>query len=211
MTSTAPDTPRKRGRPRGSSIDRAILKGAARAFAAHGYAACRIEDILQAAGVSRTHFYRRFSNKDQLYRRLVARHLDYAQRRLRAVPQGFEADLPPQERLRRIIETDVEVAFEAGPFLTVLLRDLGRSEAHADLWREKDAFFLDLLTDMIDAAGYPRPEPLLLAAIISGIEHILVGLTETEIDPEIRRQSAVALIGQLLSALRAPGAGDGSQ
>jgi len=161
--------------------------------------------------VSRTHFYRRFSNKDQLYRRLVARHLDYAQRRLRAVPQGFETDLSPQERLRRIIETDVEIAFEAGPFLTVLLRDLGRSEAHADLWQEKDAFFLALLSDMIDAAGYPQPEPLLLAAIISGIEHILVGLTETEPDPEIRRQRAVALIGQLLSALRAPGIGDRGQ
>lgn len=197
----APTTPRKRGRPPGSNATGTILKGAAAAFATHGYSACRIEDILQSAGISRTHFYRYFSNKDEVYRKLVERQLDYAQRRLRGVSKDFSPDMPPGERMNRIIEMDVEIALESGPFLTVMMRDMAQNEKHRDLWREKSRFFCALLSDLIVESGYSRPDPLLLGGIVSAIEHILVGLSEEDLELDAKRQRGVALIAQLLSSL----------
>lgn len=196
-----PTQPRKRGRPPGSNATGTILKGAAVAFATHGYSACRIEDILQSAGVSRTHFYRYFSNKDEVYRKLVERQLDYAQRRLRGVSKDFSPEMPPVERMRRIVEMDVEIALESGPFLTVMMRDMAQNEKHRDLWQAKGSFFCDLLAELIVGAGYSRPDPLLLGGIVSAIEHILVGLSEEDLDPAAKRQRGVALIAQLLSSL----------
>ena len=52
---------------------RSILAGAARAFAASGFEATSMEDIAEAAGVSKLILYRHFESKEELYRCAVER------------------------------------------------------------------------------------------------------------------------------------------
>ena len=191
---------RGRGRPRGSNVDGVILKGAATAFATHGYDACRVEDILRACGVSRTHFYRHFSNKEHVYSQLVIRQLDYAERKLGEVHAEFTPDEPLDSRLRKLIRRKVEIALESGPFLAVMIRDLSRNDKHQDLWEAKHRFFCDLLSGLLIEAGCVRPDPLLVAGVICGAEHILVGLSQCGEGQEAIIDRGIALIAPLVSA-----------
>ena len=130
----------KRGRPKGSDADVVILKGAATAFARLGYARCRIEDILLDAKASRTNFYRHFANKDDVYRQLVMRELRYAQQSLEEEIAGFPKKLSVEERVRRVIARDVEVALEAGPFLRTMFSETGNLDGYEELWKEKNSY-----------------------------------------------------------------------
>ncbi|MBM7786563.1 TetR/AcrR family transcriptional regulator [Tenggerimyces flavus] len=61
-----------------------ILQVAAEVFAAEGFAATNLDDVVAAAGVSRTILYRHFESKTDLYRGV----LDRACERLAATVQG---------------------------------------------------------------------------------------------------------------------------
>lgn len=65
---------RGRGRPRRGSGDDArtrLLKAAARSFAAKGYAAASIIEIVAAAGVTKPVLYYHFENKEGIFRGLI--------------------------------------------------------------------------------------------------------------------------------------------
>jgi AcrR family transcriptional regulator len=49
----------------------AILKGAAKAFVRQGYDATSLEDISEAAGISRALLYRHFDSKEAIYRAIL--------------------------------------------------------------------------------------------------------------------------------------------
>lgn len=50
---------------------KALLVGAARAFARGGFAATSLEEVAAEAGVSRVLIYRHFDSKEQLYRKIL--------------------------------------------------------------------------------------------------------------------------------------------
>ena len=181
-----------------------ILKGAAIAFSRLGYSRCRIEDILQDAGASRTNFYRHFSSKDDVYRQLVTRELRYARESLQETIAGFAPDLGMEERIRRLIRRDVEVALEAGPFMRVMFSETGTIEGYEELWAEKNEFFNGLISDLFADAGLPRPDPLLVAAVLTGIEHILVALHDLPCDEAEKTSRGERLIWQLFLSLTEP-------
>jgi len=54
----------------------AILRGAARAFAATGYAGTSMEDIAAASGITKLIVYRHFDSKEELYRSVLQRVFD---------------------------------------------------------------------------------------------------------------------------------------
>jgi AcrR family transcriptional regulator len=66
--------------PSGTDIDRqdAILDAAFGVFASYGYRRTTMEDIAQAAGLSRSALYLRFRNKEDIFRSLTHRHFDTA-------------------------------------------------------------------------------------------------------------------------------------
>jgi len=63
-----------------------ILAAAFDVFAAHGYAAARIDDVAQEAGIAKGTIYLYFRNKEQLFRAVVRSLL---QKRFDAVAGGF--------------------------------------------------------------------------------------------------------------------------
>jgi TetR/AcrR family transcriptional regulator, mexJK operon transcriptional repressor len=63
--------PRKAGRPRDPAKYGAIVAAARDAFFARGFHAATIEDIAQAAGVSKVTVYSRFGDKDTLFEEVI--------------------------------------------------------------------------------------------------------------------------------------------
>ncbi len=63
--------PRKAGRPRDPAKYSAIVEAARAAFFARGFHAATIEDIAQAAGVSKVTVYSRFGDKETLFEEVV--------------------------------------------------------------------------------------------------------------------------------------------
>ncbi len=204
MSKTATPTSaskRSLGRPKGSRADVAILKGAANAFAEKGFHLCRVEDILESAQVSRTNFYRFFKSKEHVFEQLVTRELDYLKRAISQLEQQFTDADPPEERLRRIVEKDVEAAMEAGPFLKVLLVDTPNLNDYRPRLEETDNYFCGLISDTIESMGQPRPEPLLVKSVFAAARTILVELSTSNQSIEQKQQQATQLIMRLMSAL----------
>ncbi|WYB33110.1 TetR/AcrR family transcriptional regulator [Streptomyces sp. SM1P] len=63
------------GRPRGFDADEA-LENAMRVFWQNGYEGASLPDLTEAMGISRTSMYAAFGNKEELFRKALARYAD---------------------------------------------------------------------------------------------------------------------------------------
>lgn len=63
------------GRPRGFDPDEA-LENAMRVFWKHGYEGASLPDLIDAMGISRTSMYAAFGNKEELFRKALARYAE---------------------------------------------------------------------------------------------------------------------------------------
>ncbi len=73
---TTPTTPApERGRPRGFDADVALDR-AIEVFWQHGYDGTSLSDLTAAMGINRPSLYAAFGNKDELFRRAVARYAE---------------------------------------------------------------------------------------------------------------------------------------
>lgn len=129
------------GRPRSEEASRTILEATLSLIARNGFAALRIDEIAEVAGVSKTTIYRRWPSK-----------LHLAADAFKELP-----DLPPPDRgdllgdLTALVTSLVEL-FEKAPLATVLpalaaerSRNAELSTIVAPMIREKRAPFFDVL------------------------------------------------------------------
>ena len=94
--------------PRNSQITRdAILESALELFGRHGYGSVRVEDVVKAAGVSRTTFYNHFSERDAILATLFERLLGSDADELEA-----QDGAPPLERVRATVENAIRRMLE---------------------------------------------------------------------------------------------------
>jgi AcrR family transcriptional regulator len=101
----------------GAERKQQLLDAAARLFAEQGYAATRVVDIVDAAGVAKGLFYWYFDNKEALFRELAAE----IRRRLRRQQAAAIDDAAPA--LVRILQgtvASVEFMAENAPFFSLL-------------------------------------------------------------------------------------------
>lgn len=103
--------------PRAAARDRtrdAILEAALQLFAERGYIGTRVEDIAQAAGISRATFYKHFAERDQILEHLFGRLLGNAEEtalppdadaepRVRALLDAAAATMMEQDLLARFV------------------------------------------------------------------------------------------------------------
>lgn len=146
------------------------MAGAAVAFGKLGHANTRVEDILQAADVSRPTFYKAFESKDDVFEELSERHhRDIRDRILRSIA-GI-AD--PAVQLEATTDAFMRWRAELGPIgrmLDVEARIPGSSIAHhrSKTLEEMAA----LVAERTRAVGRREVDPVLYYGLIAAMERV---------------------------------------
>jgi len=91
----------RRGRRRKEERPQEILEAAFEEFAAHGYAATRLEDVAKRGGIAKGTIYLYFKNKQGLFRAVVRSLIHPALDTLAASVRAFSGS--PEELLRELI------------------------------------------------------------------------------------------------------------
>jgi AcrR family transcriptional regulator len=101
----------------GAERKQQLLDAAARLFAEQGYAATRVVDIVDAAGVAKGLFYWYFENKEALFRELAA---EIRRRLRRQQAAAMDAGAPALVRLLQGTVASVRFMAENAPFFSLL-------------------------------------------------------------------------------------------
>jgi AcrR family transcriptional regulator len=138
----------------------AIEDAAARLFAGHGYEATSVDDIVNAAGVSKPALYRFFESKQHLYLTLLERHRDELAAAALAQVGGDE---PPERWLPKMVDAWF-VYVEAHPFTSCVFRDDSADPdvqaLRTELQRRQRAADVALLRQFVPELDEAELEPL---------------------------------------------------
>lgn len=154
----------------GEDVIERILAGAAVAFGKLGAAETRVEDILEAAKVSRPTFYKAFESKEDVFDTLSERHhRDIRERILRAI----EGTPEPILQVERAIEAFMRWRAELGAVGRVL--DVEARLPGSRLARHR-ARTLDEVVSLaaagMQAAGRAPVDPVLYHGLIAALERV---------------------------------------
>ncbi len=127
---------------------RQLLATAERLFAEKGYAATRISDICESAGVAKGLFYWYFETKQALFVDLVR---SVRQRLRRAQAAAMDDDADPLTRIRQGAEASVLFMSEHTAFFAVVA-DVGRDAAIAPVLAEAAEIYTIDVERLIDKA-----------------------------------------------------------
>lgn len=164
---------RGRGRPARHSLD-ALLELVVAEFIARGYDATSMEDLARATGLTKSSLYHHVSGKEELLRRAVDRALDAL---LAVLDEPAATAGPAVARLEHVVRRSVEVLVAELPYVTLLLRVRGNTDAERDALhrrRELDRRLAALVQDAIDAGEVradldPRLVSRLLFGAVNGV------------------------------------------
>jgi AcrR family transcriptional regulator len=180
-----------------------ILRGAASVFGERGYSATSVEAILEAAHVSRRTFYRTFRSKEDVLRTLFDRSVN---RLVRAVRVQADPTKTRYELVVASVEAYLRVHANAGPLARVLLLEQFSPESPLVAQRNRAlSTFSKLLTSAAEGAGQKTPDPVLVAAVVAGINQVCVQMATQYPEGDWDIQRAKRAILRILSALEEAG------
>ena len=173
MTET-PASTRRPGRPARFTPDE-LLAVVAREFLARGYDATSMDDLGRATGLTKSTFYHHVAGKEELLRLSVARAVDA----LFAVLDESLANVGRAvDRLEHVLRRSTDVLVEQLPYVTLLLRVRGNTEA--ERWalsrrREFDTRLSALVQSAIDEGDVRADlDPRLVTRLLFGMVNSLV-------------------------------------
>lgn len=200
----SPPRARRMGRPSADFSARVeILRGASEAFG-RGYAATSVEDICEAAGVSRRTFYRSFRNKDEVFEALFDTAAIVLVQSMRDAAQ---AAATPLEKVDAAIHAFLRTHAQAGPVAaTLVLESLRPDSPLAERRKQVTAGLAAMIEEEMAALGRERVDPLLVRGLVAALEHVAVTLyTEGRVtEARIRRLRRV-MVRIFAASLAAPG------
>ncbi len=149
-----------------------IVIGAMQAFRDKSLTDATVEDILQAAGVSRGTFYQYFRNKEDVMAELFA----YSTRLLvERVQAEVAAVNEPFRKIERAVDVYLQLQLEDGKLVHALLAESMRPESRIGHLRE---WAIDTMVAFIDesvvAAQGRRLDPLVYRTLLLGVEALIM-------------------------------------
>ncbi len=149
-------------RARGERTRLALLLAGAEVLPARGYHEARVDDIVEAAGVSHGTFYRYFDSKDDFFRVLA----EVASGRLTELIDRLDLDAPAPD-LRAWLE-DWFSAYEADGGVISIWQDMGSSAELAALSEQVSASVFTRLEKLLDRRdfGHPQVASTMLLALL---------------------------------------------
>jgi len=150
-----------------------LLDAAGALFETRGYAATRIADICQAAGVAKGLFYWYFETKEQLFAELVR---TMRQQLRRAQGAAMEPDADPVARIRQGAAASVRFMAENMAFFALLEVERDEEAIVPSLRESSDVYIADTtrLVEEAQASGLvpdDRPAALLALGVLGAVSH----------------------------------------
>lgn len=149
-----------------------ILEEAERLFAARGYDAVSIQDIADAAGVSKANVFHHFGSKEKLYFSVLSTACGNAAQRLDDLERH---DQPIGARLKRFAAEHLDDLYEHQAVTRLILRELlndGSRQGQAlanQVFGDKFARFVAILSDAQKRGELRRDlDPALVATLLIG-------------------------------------------
>jgi AcrR family transcriptional regulator len=158
----------------GDSTEGKLLMGVARAIGDRGASETTVQDILDAAGLSRRTFYQFFQNKEDALDALFAR---VSAGMLSAVENLVADEDDPTEAALKICELYLSLQLATGKGALAVHAEATRPESR--LFARREAV-LDRMSQLIaarvEAARGEAVDPLLVRAVLLGVEGAVVHL-----------------------------------
>jgi AcrR family transcriptional regulator len=146
-----------------------VLAGAARIFAESGVRDVTVEDILDAAGVSRRTFYRLYESKEDV---MVALYRIGTERLLDTCRVGMREETDPIRQIHRCVDAHLRTAREAGRLVFVLGGEAQRHESALHLRRMETHAELVALLMSSETAAKQNIDPLLVRGLMLALEGV---------------------------------------
>lgn len=168
----------RQSRNRASQDSRtAILAGAGRAFGRLGYGTCRVEDIIEEAGVSRGTFYKFFDSKEAVFDSIEqAFDLSFVQ----AMQSVDDPRLSPQARAEAYLDAYLRWIVGWRDLARTMWTDPTRPGAETLNQVRNDALtaFIGLVAGLVNDMGIPEADPMIYRGILGAVSEIGMSVVE---------------------------------
>jgi AcrR family transcriptional regulator len=162
-------------RPRGEKTRLRLLEAGAKVLPARGYHDARVDDIVEAAGVSHGTFYRYFSNKDDFFRTLA----EAASARMIDLIDRLQLDAEPDELRLWLQEWFQAYAADGGVIST--WQEMQTNEDLAAFSQQVAASVFTRLVRMLDRRDFGEPvvDAVTLLAVLERVPYSVYTLQFT--------------------------------
>jgi AcrR family transcriptional regulator len=164
-------------RPRGQKTRQLLLDAGTRVLPARGYHHARVDDIVEAAGVSHGSFYRYFENKDDFFRVLA----EEASTRMVELLDGFPLHAEESE-LRAWVDAWFATYESNGGVISTWQELHGADDALASFGQQVAASVLSRLMALLEERGFGDAlvDALVLLAVIERLPYSVLTLRFTK-------------------------------
>jgi AcrR family transcriptional regulator len=194
-----------------------ILGAARSTFAARGYHATSVSDIVKASGVARGTFYLYFEGKRAVFDALLDRFVDAISERVHVVRVG-PGQPPPYEQLRGNVRRVFDLLLEQREIAVILLdHAVGLDESADAKLRDFEDAMTDLLRralgsgerlGLVETGNHELAARVILGAIKEVVRHYVVaqraGLTPDEIVDQVIALCLRGVVGGPIDPLLRP-------
>lgn len=180
-----------------------ILAGAGRAFGRLGYGACRVEDIIESAGVSRATFYKFFDSKERVFD-AIEEAFEFSF--IHAMQSVDDPRLSPSERAEEYLDTYLRWMVGWREVARVMWTDPTRPRAGSVPEARNAAFrgFVDLIAELTTGMGAPTADPLVYRGLLGAIGEIGLAVVESprtsDADLLRARRAIIRIVAATLTA-----------
>jgi len=153
-----------------------ILRAATEVFSAIGFAAARVDEIAERAGVNKAMLYYHVGGKEELYSAVLTETIDKAYEAIRAASESSD---DPAERMQRVLDAFAHFGTSNPQFVPIMLREIasgGATLPDETLQRMGKAFRIvaEILADGTQRGAFRANDPLLTHVSVIGSMMFLV-------------------------------------